>query len=340
MTTEIENLAGALLIEMFMAVLLYGITTTQAYMYWWNYPNDSKLTRRTVVTIWFLETVHTAFCLDMIYSYVIVDFGNIARIEKIVWSVGATVLTAVIIAAIVQSFFIHRIWILSQHSLVMTIIPAVCLFLRVALGCATATLTWTIGYWPAFRTSIGPMFTLTTGLSLAALVDFIIAAAMIYYLRRSQTSSRRTAHLIRSIEAYVINTGSLTMLVSVAIVLTFTLEKGSLLFTGLVEIQSKLYANSFLASLNARQYLTESTRGTTANNFTTMNFASRLPTAFRTNNENGPTTHIELGEAISSTAEDVSCGSIVKRPPSPALSPVDSPHENGRERESKDQSPV
>ena len=35
----------------------------------------------------FAETLHTAFCMHMIYTYLIEDFGNIMLIGKIVWCV-------------------------------------------------------------------------------------------------------------------------------------------------------------------------------------------------------------------------------------------------------------
>ncbi|KZT05771.1 uncharacterized protein LAESUDRAFT_813300, partial [Laetiporus sulphureus 93-53] len=230
MATEIETIAGALLVEMFVAVMLYGITTTQSYVYWWNYPFDSSMTKRTVLVVWFLETIHTAFCLDMIYEYVITDFGNLARVELIVWSVGVT---------------------------------------------------------------------LTSGLSLAAVVDFIIASFLMYYLQQGRSGTRRTDHLIKSLQAYVINTGSLTMLVSIAILMTFLFYKNSLLFTGLVEIQSKLYANSFLATLNARERL-RSLPGTVIDDAITMRFTARDPTG---QVQSVPMRHIDIYQTIIGTVQ-------------------------------------
>jgi len=95
MTTAVENLAGAFLVEILIAILLYGTMTTQAYIYWWNYPGDSGRTRGTVLIVWILETVHTAFCFDLIWEYAIVDFGKIIRIDRIVWSAGASIVFSV-----------------------------------------------------------------------------------------------------------------------------------------------------------------------------------------------------------------------------------------------------
>ncbi|KAF9810701.1 hypothetical protein IEO21_06835 [Rhodonia placenta] len=228
--TAVERIEGAFIMELAITVMLYGITTTQAHFYWWSYPQDAKLIKRIVLIVWILETVHTVFCLHLMYNYTIVDFGSLEHVVNLVWS------------SLQRSFKV------SDRNVVITVIPAILLFVRVE-----------------FHSSLGPrvsthgvsIITITFGLVLSAVVDLVIAALLIYYLQSNQSLSQRTHHIISSLQAYVINTGALTMIVSIAIVLTFALINGSFLFLGLVEIQSKLYANSFLATLNARQHLNQ-----------------------------------------------------------------------------------
>lgn len=275
--TIIETLAGALLVEVFIAVILYGNAIAQAYDYWWNFPDDGILNRRMVLVVWILDTIHTIFCICLVYSYVILDFDDPASLEKIVWSVGATVVTAVILPAIVQSFFLQHIWIISKHNLWLTAIPSVLLILRIALGLASASLTWKLKIWDGFRASVGPLFTLTCGFSLSAVVDIIISATLLFYVARGQ---KKSDNIVKSLQRYVINTGCLTMLVSIAIVLTFILMKDTLVFAGLVEIQCKLYANSFIATLNARQDLPDP-RPVAEGEVRSIELTGRLPTGRR-----------------------------------------------------------
>ncbi|EED82438.1 predicted protein [Postia placenta Mad-698-R] len=184
--TAVERIEGAFIMELAITVMLYGITTTQAHFYWWSYPQDAKLIKRIVLIVWILETVHTVFCLHLMYNYTIVDFGSLEHVVNLVWS------------------SLQRSYKVSDRNVVITVIPAILLFVRVVLS---------------------------------AVVDLVIAALLIYYLQSNQSLSQR--------------------IVSIAIVLTFALINGSFLFLGLVEIQSKLYANSFLATLNARQHLNQ-----------------------------------------------------------------------------------
>ncbi|KAL6299276.1 hypothetical protein BKA93DRAFT_610713 [Sparassis latifolia] len=247
-----EDLFGGLFIAISLAAMLYGITTAQSYLYWWNFPNDVRIIRWTVLFVWILETLHTAFCLHMIYHYVITGFGNVAEASLIIWSTGASVFSEVIVAAFVQGFFIRRIWILSHKSIIVTTIPSVLLVARVGLSWGSGVLTLTTSTWAEFDKRKGSFFTVTCGLSFAAATDLAIAVILIYYLRRSRTGFQGTDQLIRSMQSYVINSGALTMFVSISIVLTFVFVKNSLVFVGLVHVQGKLYANSFLATLNAR----------------------------------------------------------------------------------------
>jgi len=102
--------------------------------------------------------------------------------------------------------------------------------------------------------------TVSCGLGLAVVVDLIIAFTLVYYLHKSRSGFQATDNLVRTLQTYVINSGGLTMICSIAVVATFAAIADNYVFLGLVEIQSKLYANSFLATLNARQYLAANNR--------------------------------------------------------------------------------
>ncbi|KAI0077925.1 hypothetical protein K474DRAFT_1706956 [Panus rudis PR-1116 ss-1] len=257
-----KELMGAFLLEICVTLIvgfvlgsLYGITIAQTYIYFLSAHEDGKWMKGLISFVTLLETLHTVTTIHMAYTYTIDDFGNIAAIGEIVWSTGVCALSGIILVVFVQGFYIRRIWILSRNNIWLTSIVSFFLFLRVSFGFATSILTYTLGTWPAFRASVGTMFTLTTGLSLSAFVDLQIALILMYYLRSGRTGFKPTDRLIEQLMAYAVNTGLITMLCSVAIVLTFAFLKNSLAFAGLVQMSSKLYANSLLGTLNARGVL-------------------------------------------------------------------------------------
>ncbi|KAJ2990785.1 hypothetical protein NUW54_g8374 [Trametes sanguinea] len=83
---------GGLLIEIFVACILYGITTLQSFMYFQKYPNDAISLKILVGTVCAslqthraLESVHTAFCMQFLYAYLVEGFADYTYFLKINW---------------------------------------------------------------------------------------------------------------------------------------------------------------------------------------------------------------------------------------------------------------
>ncbi|KAJ3545649.1 hypothetical protein NM688_g5604 [Phlebia brevispora] len=237
------------------ACILFGVFTGQVYFYWTSYQNDPIYIKTLVILVWIAEILHTAFCMHMMYAYFIEGYGVLEELLHIIWSAGATVYLMVLIVASAQGFYIFRIWTLSNHSYLVAGIPAVILFCRIAFGFATGSLLYTYDTWVAYRSERAVVITLNTGLSLAALVDVITTSLLVYYLFKNKGAFARTNQVIVWLVHYTVDTGAITMIMSLAIVFTYNFVDGSLLFAGLVEVVSKLYANTMLAMLNARQIM-------------------------------------------------------------------------------------
>ncbi|TFK46702.1 hypothetical protein OE88DRAFT_1739313 [Heliocybe sulcata] len=251
----VEDIGGTMLVSIFLAAILYGVTTTQTFLYYQNYPKDRPALKALVALLWVFETLHTAFCIDFIYNYVIANYGNTDALNDIYWSGGITVLLGVLVAGVVHAYYIRRVWILSNRNIPLALLLALIALLRFAFGLTTTSLCYSIGQWTIFRERRLPLITLAGGLSSAAAVDLIVAGSLIYFLEHSRTGFDRSDSRINLLMVYTINTGLITSIVSVVIVVTYAALPATLVFLGLVEIQSKLYANSFLASLNARTHI-------------------------------------------------------------------------------------
>ncbi|KIP05948.1 hypothetical protein PHLGIDRAFT_479385 [Phlebiopsis gigantea 11061_1 CR5-6] len=255
MANELELLVGPLLVLICFALILFGVFTFQVYFYWFTYEDDIRALRILVLVLWILECLHTCFCIHLLYTYLVVDFHNPEGILQVVWSAGVTVFLEVFIVSGAQGFYILRIWQLSGHNILATAPPAFALFCRIAFGFATGSLLYCYRTWPEFREHTGSLFTLNCGLTLAAFVDLLTTAILSYYLRRNMHGFERTRHVLQKLIFYTVNTGALTMVFSIAILFTFNFVTKSLMFAGMVEVVSKLYANSMLAMVNARRHL-------------------------------------------------------------------------------------
>ncbi|KAF4612788.1 hypothetical protein D9613_011741 [Agrocybe pediades] len=87
--------------------------------------------------------------------------------------------------------------------------------------------------------------------------DVIVTAAMTWSLQRARMGIKRKDHVIRIITLFTINTNLLTTLLAIAGLVTFLTLPHATVYGGIGFLLGKTYFNSFLAVLNARDYLRE-----------------------------------------------------------------------------------
>lgn len=237
--------------------MLSGIMVSQTYFYWSKYKQDRLWIKMLVYSIFCLETVHTVFSVHSLYSYLILEVEDILRLAYNVWSAGAILVVEMVVVALVQGFYIYRIWQLSR-SVYVTVLPSFALFCRCALGIATAVLTYTFPTVVEFSTSKTVSVTLNFGLTLAVVVDILTSGLVIYYLLLQSAHIRQTKHIVHRLMFYTVNTGAISIIFSMLTLFTFNFVRFSFMFAGFVIISTKVYANSMLAMLNARNKLKRS----------------------------------------------------------------------------------
>ncbi|KAL7281971.1 hypothetical protein ACG7TL_003438 [Trametes sanguinea] len=256
MENPAESFFGGMLIEIFIACILYGITTLQSFIYFQKYQNDTPSLKLMVAAIWILETAHTAFCMQVVYSYLVSNFGEFEYFLNINWGVGVTVITEVVISTLVQAFYVRRVWIMSNKAKFLTAFIAAITVCRIGFGIGSTILSYQFGDWVSFRAHKSSLATVSGGLGAAALVDVLVALTLSFYLTRGRSSWQKASNSkINLIMLYAVNSGAITASASVLSVILYATQTDSLVFLGLVEIQGKLYANSFLGSLNARSHI-------------------------------------------------------------------------------------
>ncbi|KAI0704358.1 hypothetical protein BC835DRAFT_1410417 [Cytidiella melzeri] len=273
---DVASFIGPLLVEICFALILYGVFCAQVY-YWWCTYKDSLLVRIIIWSLLILETVHVGFCIHVLYWYFIVNFSNVDGLEEIAWSFGITVYLEVMISATVQGFYLLRIWRLRRQTPVVCVIV---LFLlgRVGLAFRTTSFAYEFSTWAGL---LGASYTHTpinVGWALNVAVDAMITFVLASYLYLDRSVARKsTKNLINKLAHYAISTGALTLMASTAIFITFNARSHSLVFGGLLEILTKLYANSMLAMMNARRSVVE--KAASGNNMTVelATFGASLP---------------------------------------------------------------
>ncbi|KAL0580459.1 hypothetical protein V5O48_001529 [Marasmius crinis-equi] len=120
----------------------------------------------------------------------------------------------------------------------------------------------------------------TVALGVGVLTDIVIAMALCYYLNRLRTGYRQSDSLVNSLVRYAINTGAVTGAVSLTTVILYNLMPKNLVFIATYFVLSKLYAISFMATLNTRRVVRgKGTDRQESSNHTNMfHLGTRAPT--------------------------------------------------------------
>ncbi|KAI0088635.1 hypothetical protein BDY19DRAFT_994013 [Irpex rosettiformis] len=242
---------GPILVLICLALMLYGTFCAQCYFYWMSYGEDRLRLRLYVLGLCLLESLHTAFCIHILYDYFVTHFGDpVNGVGHIVWSAGMCIL------AMTEGFYINRIFHLSGSWLVAAV-PSILLFSRIVLSLVSAAYLYVYTTWESFREHPIPENCLTASLSLAVATDLSVTLLLVYYLRKRKTGFKSTNGIISTLMRHTVHNGAIAMFTSAMVVIMLHALPSSLMFAGFAEIISKLYANSIVASLNSRQEIVQ-----------------------------------------------------------------------------------
>lgn len=268
---EYGNTLGALLLGALLAVFLSGIVSMQVFVYYRLYPNDRFRIKSTVTVVWFLDLIHTVMICIANWLYLILHFGNGVAAQRILWPISVTIALTAVVTFLVHIFFAHRVYSLSKRSLFIAGPIGFLALLRVVSAMSCTAQMVRDGTWQKFGQGSAWLF--TTGLTISAVLDFIIALALIVHLQRSKTGWHSMDQIIDSIVLYTVENGLITSIFAVLSLICWVTMKNNLVFLALHFAISKLYANSFLATLNARKTLQQRSQKSS-------NDANQLPLVF------------------------------------------------------------
>ncbi|KAK7677706.1 hypothetical protein QCA50_007059 [Cerrena zonata] len=249
----VESLAGGLIECFAISCIFYGITIAQANVYFRTCGRDPQWMKWMATTVIFLETVHTAVLLRKLYFYSVLAIKNPLNLTHVDWTIPAVLILQNVIEIIVNSFYIHRMWLYSK-SIMLTIgmffilLSRDATFLFTAIKSATFT---TFGDFdkPGIK---GPLIVTH---SLAIGLDALLAASMVYHLYRDRTRFRSTRGVISWMMTYYVNTGVVLAALTLAILVAYLAAPKSLLYAGFIDIYGKAMANSLFGALNSRQVI-------------------------------------------------------------------------------------
>ncbi|KAJ3781173.1 hypothetical protein GGU10DRAFT_367598 [Lentinula aff. detonsa] len=275
----IDNTLGALFVGFTVACCVYGILLSQIYTYLTHYPMDRSIYKLIVLLILTLETVDQALIGQIYYHYGISNFSNsLTLIEGAqTWSFILQQTLGSVVGAIVKIAFALRVWRFSQRNFWIT-----GLIMILTLGGLSLALVFTIKSFmlPDVFSVVKLRVLGTISLGVGVLTDIITASSLCYFLNKLRTGYRQSDSLVSTLIKYAINTGALTSVVSITTVILYNIMPNNLIFIGVFFILSKLYAISFMATLNTRRVIRgkgTDRQNTTANHTNIFHLGTRVP---------------------------------------------------------------
>ncbi|KAE9383489.1 hypothetical protein BT96DRAFT_1027191 [Gymnopus androsaceus JB14] len=261
----LDNTMGALLVGILFSSALWGISAAQTYIYFDTFYNQDTLRLKLLVVFIFgLDTAHQIMLCHLIYVYLVSNFGNPNYLALVVWSIlvrhyilfirmntltpfKVMVILSAIIAATIQLFMCWRIWILSNKS-VYWIIPLVVVVLAsFVITVVYFVRSWSLRTWVELA-DLSKISRAVNGLNFGG--DIVITFAMVYLLDTSKTNA-----LMNRLMYFCLATGLLTTVCAICSLVSISVWPNTFVYIGFYVVLARLYVNSFLATLNAREKL-------------------------------------------------------------------------------------
>ncbi|KAG0700743.1 hypothetical protein DFH29DRAFT_1080516 [Suillus ampliporus] len=255
---DLGSTFGALLIGVIIAAVLVGVTNIQAFVYFQTH-SDTGRTFYKLVVIWFwtFDVLHLALIIHCVYYYLVNNYANIGALTKVVWSFKLQVMINAPVIYGVHLLYVYRIWIVSKgRSRALPITVGIIVILCAGIIIARM---WAIYQCHVFTDFIGIEWSTYMTLGVITFLDIVIASSLCYLLATSRTGTSSTDSLITKLMGYIINTGCLTSICSVAVIITCAVMPRKFIFLALEFLMVKLYVNSSLALLNAPYYVQPNT---------------------------------------------------------------------------------
>ncbi|EIN14693.1 hypothetical protein PUNSTDRAFT_130316 [Punctularia strigosozonata HHB-11173 SS5] len=262
---------GAAFIGTMISTMLYGLTTLQTYIYFSRFRKDNLNLKILVAAIWALDTVHSTLMADKLNNPEV------------------SILVNLMVSVLVQAFFAKRIFIVASPSTRWWIVSPVMLLIAAHFGFGIVTIVSAIQRKALVRLREIFHFATLPFAVVTVAADVAIAGSLCVLLYNRRTGFRRSNNVIHTLIVYAVNRCLLTSFAATAELITLDLKPDTLWFLGIDFVIGKLYANSFLATLLAREGLRQRDTGDTDGS-NTISLPSFRPRTFDTSGQNSGST--------------------------------------------------
>ncbi|KAJ7214526.1 hypothetical protein GGX14DRAFT_444125 [Mycena pura] len=260
---DVSPTLGALELGVLLSYVLFGVTTTQLYVYYTRFPNDNwkiKLLVQSISMVFLraCEATHSACVAHTLYLYTILNYGNPERlIQALPFTFDTAVFFASIIGTLVQGFFAYRIYILGKRRIMVpAIFWAITTFRFIAcLGIFGAGVRMTSLV--TYEAQFGWLINTVWAIGAANEIGITVSLVYLLYTQRNEIHSK-TVPLVDKLILWTIGCPLKYVFRLSRSLLPdhwFATMKDTFVWLAIYIIGARLFSNSLLASLNGRSTL-------------------------------------------------------------------------------------
>ncbi|KAF8811121.1 hypothetical protein BYT27DRAFT_6455435 [Phlegmacium glaucopus] len=248
-TPKVDNTLGALLLGGLFAMALWGVTCSQTYSYFMYPFRDPRHMKLMVVLLWLLDTLDSALNAHILYCYMVRNFWNQFAMYKPTWSVNIHVAMTTITNFIIRTMFMEKVYFLSDRNICLTAGLMAISITDLVVGLVVTVKAFGITSFLDID-DLSNLFYLMFALGIAG--DLSLAVTLCLLFRRNRTGFQGTDSMISSLVLYAVNTGVIVVINASLGMIMYILMPNNLIFLAFYLLQSKLYLNAYLATLNGR----------------------------------------------------------------------------------------
>ncbi|KAI5892029.1 uncharacterized protein SCHCODRAFT_02625079 [Schizophyllum commune H4-8] len=251
---NVDQTIGAMSIGFSLSCLLFGVLSTQVFIYFRRYPHDMYGYKAFVVCIWMLELIGQVLIGHAVYYYTVSHFAEplVFITGNVIWTLIVQIIFGDIVGSLVKACFALRVYRFSGRNWWVTGGIFILILGQFGLGIAYSQRSFVLDrlvFLPKLKTIA------TLALSANVATDATIALSLCFFLGKYRTGHRKSDTMVNKLTAYAINTGLLTSLISLATLLLYNLRPQTFEFMAMFFVLSKLYAITLMCTLTTRKII-------------------------------------------------------------------------------------
>ncbi|KAF5356553.1 hypothetical protein D9758_008238 [Tetrapyrgos nigripes] len=259
-----DNVIGGILAGTWVNTFLFAFQLTEVYKYCTRYPKDHFALKVIVSFLSVIDLFEVLASCAFSWLFAVSHWGEPNYLLEQRWPSPVFTTLSAINAVIVQTFLIHRYWVLTRrwyNAIFLVLLSLVAWQAGGQIGCGLV-----IFLHPKYEERGRVILPASFWLAAAAAADIGIAVALVWEFSRIKLTQKVTRAIIKKLIHRSISTGSVTAILSIAIAATFFDTPQSNVCTGMALFFGRLYSISMLFNLNVRSWNCKDHVGTSLSN--------------------------------------------------------------------------